>query len=77
MDDHVDLTGFRKDHILNRHRAGAGKGKDEFPSSWSDERILHQVSDIATDPKTVTGVGKWNSPYAIGIRDGVKIRVDF
>jgi len=78
VDDFVDLTKHRKDHILNRHRAGAGKaGKTEFPSGWSDGRILHQVSDIATDPNATRGVGKWNSLYAIGIRDGVDIRVDF
>jgi RHS repeat-associated protein len=50
----VDLTGHRKDHILNRHRAGAGKpGKTEFPASWSDDQILHHVSDIATDPNAL------------------------
>ena len=42
----VDLTGHRKAHILNRHRAGVGKpGKTEFPQGWSDEKILHSVSD--------------------------------
>ena len=50
----TDLTDFRKDHILNRHRAGAGKpGKTEFPSTWSDDKILHNVSDVATDPNSV------------------------
>ena len=78
IDDYVDLTDFRKEHILNRHRAGMGKpGKTEFPASWSDERILHQVSDVATDPNSKWRVGKWNSPYATGIRDGIEIRVDF
>jgi len=78
IDDFVDLTRHRKDHILNRRASGAGKaGKTEFPSSWSNDRILHQVSDIATDPNATRGVGKWNSPYAIGTRDGVDIRVDF
>lgn len=78
IDDFVDLTKHRKDHILNRHAAGAGKaGRTEFPSSWSNDRILHQVSDIATDPNATRGVGKWDSPYAIGTRDGVDIRVDF
>ncbi|MFT5455662.1 MAG: YD repeat-containing protein [Myxococcota bacterium] len=78
IDDFVDLTQHRSAHILNRHRAGAGKaGKTEFPGSWSDDRILHQVSDIATDPTAATGVGKWNSPYAISVRDGIEIRVDF
>lgn len=74
----VDLTGHRKDHILNRHRAGAGKpGKTEFPASWSDDKILNYVSDVATDPSSTTGLGKWDSPYAIGVREGVEIRVDF
>ncbi|MFS9381832.1 RHS repeat-associated core domain-containing protein [Citrobacter sp. ANG330] len=62
----VDLTEHRKDHILNRHRYGANKpDKTEFPASWSDDDILHHVSDVATDPNSVSGVGKWNSPYVI------------
>lgn len=74
----VDLTDFRSTHILNRHRAGAGiSGKTEFPASWSDQQTLHHISDVATDPAAVTGMGKWNSPYSIGVRDGVEIRVDF
>jgi RHS repeat-associated protein len=78
IDDFVDLTGHRKDHILNRHRAGAGKpDKTEFPSNWNDNRILHQVSDVASDPNAVRGIGKYDSPYAIGTRDGIEIRVDF
>ena len=78
INDFVDLTAHRRDHILNRHKAGAGKaGKTEFPGTWTDDRILHQVSDIATDPSAIRGVGKWDSPYAIGVRDGVRIRVDF
>ena len=78
IDSPQDLVGSRRDHILNRHRSNAGKsGKTEFPSNWNDDRIIHQVSDIATDPKAVRGVGKWDSPYAISTRDGVEIRVDF
>ena len=76
--DYVDLTGFRRNHILNRHRHGAGySGKTEFPSSWSDRRILHNISDIATDPKALAGTEKWNSPYVTSIRDGIEIRVVF
>ena len=73
-----DLTGFKKDHILNRHRHGAGKpGKTEFPADWSDDKILAEVSSVSIDPESIRGVGKWDSPYAIGMRDGVEIRVDF
>ncbi|ASW02894.1 EndoU domain-containing protein [Paraburkholderia aromaticivorans] len=42
-----------EDHILNRHKYGAGKpGKTEFPAHWSDADILRHVSDVATDPKS-------------------------
>ncbi|MCF6344886.1 MAG: type VI secretion system tip protein VgrG [Thiomicrorhabdus sp.] len=74
----VDLIAHRKDHILNRHRAGTGKsGKTEFPANWNDEKILQNISDIAKDPNSIKGVGKWNSPYVTGVRDGIEIRVDF
>lgn len=78
-----DLVGFRRDHILNRHRAGSGKmnkdgtPKTEFPASWSDDKIISSVNRIATDPNIPEQLGKWNSPYKIGIIDGVRMRVDF
>ena len=25
-------------------------GKSEFPAAWSDDEIMHHVSDVATDP---------------------------
>ncbi|QNQ18546.1 hypothetical protein HF650_01585 [Kosakonia sp. SMBL-WEM22] len=74
----VDLTEHRKDHILNRHRHGANKpDKTQFPAGWSDDDILHHVSDVATDPNSVSGVGKWNSPDVTGTREGIDIRIDF
>lgn len=78
IDNPVDLTDFRKHHMLNNHKYGAGKpDKTEFPQDWSDEKILHYVSDIATDSNATWGMGKWDSPYAIGVREGIEIRVDF
>lgn len=41
------------------------------------KKILYFVSDVATDPNSIWGMGKWNSPYAIGTREGMEIRVDF
>jgi hypothetical protein len=77
IDNPVDLTGHRNAHILNRHRAGAGKpGKTEFPSNWDDTRILHQVSDVATDP-SLTRVYSKHGSHVVGTRDGVEIRVNF
>jgi hypothetical protein len=49
----------------------------EFPAAWSDDKILNEVSDVATDPSATRGVGKWDSPFAVGTRDGIEIRVDF
>ncbi len=43
----------------------------------SDDRIISNVSNVAIDPNSTRGVGKWDSPYAIGTRDGVVIRVDY
>ncbi|RQZ04826.1 hypothetical protein DIE15_36325 [Burkholderia sp. Bp9031] len=49
----------------------------EFPSHWGDSKILQHLSDVATDPHSVAGVGKWNSPYIVDVRDGIEVRVDF
>ncbi len=74
----LDLTGFRREHILNRHRFGSGKpGKTEFPANWSDEKIIHEISDVSIDRTLPRQTGKWKGEYVEGIRDGVKIRVDF
>ncbi|MCM1158611.1 MAG: EndoU domain-containing protein [Clostridium sp.] len=58
IDNSVDLTDFRKEHILNNHKYGVGKpDKTEFPQNWNNEKILHYVSDIATDPNAIWGMG--------------------
>ncbi len=73
-----DLIKHRRDHILNRHRAGAGKaGKTEFPTNWNDDKIMDEVNRIANDPNAAGGLGKWDSPYKTGTVDGIDIRVDF
>ena len=80
---YVDLTDARgKRHILEGdatgggHRFGTGQpGKSEFPSNWSDEKILHEISDIATDPSSTFRLGRGGRTIAEGTRDGVDIRV--
>ncbi|MFB8915964.1 hemagglutinin repeat-containing protein [Xanthomonas phaseoli pv. phaseoli] len=59
------------------HRFGTGNpGKTEFPASWSDDKIAHVVSDVATDPKV-----KWSLPdnrgYVTGTanREGLDVKV--
>ncbi|PZE39357.1 EndoU domain-containing protein [Curtobacterium sp. MCPF17_031] len=60
------------------HRQGTGfPGKSEFPASWSDGRIIHDISDVATDPDLEwVPQGKAGTTFiANGMRDGVAIRV--
>jgi len=53
--DLVDLTTpERRRHILDGdrtgggHRAGTGRpGRSEFPTDWSDKKIIHEISDVA------------------------------
>lgn len=65
-DDYVDLTSpQRRTHILDGDATGGGHrwpglpGKTPFPKGWSDDRIMHEISDIATDPSLVTN---WQHP---------------
>ena len=83
-DDLVDLTDAKgRKHILDGdangggHRPGTGKpNKTEFPDTWSDEKILHEISDVATDPRITPGVDpKTGRLIHEGTRDGVDIRV--
>ena len=60
-------------HYAGGRESDAGKpGKTEFPSSWSDERILQEINKIANDPNASGGIGMYDSPYKIGTVDGVK-----
>src|SRR5580765_1613843 len=88
-DEFVNLASdARTSHILDGevrpngsfgggHRAGTGyPNKSEFPAGWSDARIMHEISDVATDPSTVWRAG--NGPadsFVNGTRDGVDIEV--
>lgn len=60
------------------HRFGTGRpGKSEFPQSWSDDKILGEISDVATDPASsrepsVHGRGR---QVVSGTRDGIDIDV--
>ncbi len=51
------ISSKRQDHILDGdatgggHRPGLGiSGKTEFPAGWSDDKILENIIDVATDP---------------------------
>ena len=87
-DDLVDLVSpSRRHHILDGEvrpngtygggqRAGTGyPGKSEFPARWSDEQIMHHVSDIATDPLSTTVRTQGRDVFVAGTRDGIDIEV--
>jgi len=77
----------RRSHILGGHRYGGEVGNTWFPKGWSDDKIMHSVSDIATDPsltwvqqtgRTGAAFTRGGAPvrYTVeGVSDGVKIRV--
>jgi RHS repeat-associated protein len=74
----------RAEHILEGdkdgkgggHRSGTGRpGKSEFPSDWSDEKILGEISDVATDPASKRRPGRGGRELVSGTRDGVDIEV--
>jgi len=66
---------------------GGEAGNTWFPRGWSDDKIMHSLSDIATDPSLtwVQQTGRAAAAYTRGgapvrytvegVRDGVKIRV--
>jgi hypothetical protein len=75
----------RANHILHGDATGGGhmfpgkSGKTIFPESWSANKILHEVSDVVSDPsvrwesnRTVRGLDRFK---ARGVRDGVEIEV--
>ncbi|MFI7068488.1 EndoU domain-containing protein, partial [Kribbella sp. NPDC050124] len=87
-------TVARREHILHGDSNGGGghlwpgkPGKTVFPKRWSDDKVMSEISDIATDP-TLTWVQQTGPAgadftragdpvryYVDGIRDGIEIRV--
>lgn len=88
-DEYVNLASqVRTEHILTSHKFDSLlKNKSLFPRSWSDKQIMHNVSEVATDPNlkwiqqtgipgaTYTKSGFPVRYYVDGLKDGEKIRV--
>jgi len=88
LEDLVDLSSpSRRAHILDGevrpngtfgggHRGGTGfPGKSEFPTAWSDDVIMHHVSDVATDPMSTIVRQQGRDVFVSGTRDGIDIEV--
>jgi len=72
----------RRAHILEGdatgggHRHGIGSpGKSEFPSDWSDDKIIEEVESVANDPASRRTIQPNGRIRIEGTRDGVDIRV--
>ncbi|WP_176440059.1 RHS repeat-associated core domain-containing protein [Haloechinothrix alba] len=93
-DEYVNLASdSRTRHILDGDEFGGGHmspgkpGKSIFPQDWSREKIMHNISDVATDPASswqqqtgavgarFTRKGKPVRFEVGGRRDGVNIEV--
>lgn len=91
---YVDLASPNKrTHILTGDATGGGHmwpgkpGKSVFPESWDGDKIMHEVSDVLTDPdvKWIQQTGPDGADFtragdptrwtATAIRDGVEIKV--
>lgn len=59
------------------HRPGTGfPDKSEFPAGWSDDRIMHEISDVATDPSISWRPGRGSSDWFVnGTRGNIDIEV--
>jgi RHS repeat-associated protein len=80
-DEYVNLASeTRTNHILSGDSSGGGhlwpgdSGKTPFPQDWSAARVMHEISDVATDPAS-TRVAQGGKTVVTGTRDGVRIRV--
>jgi len=63
--DYINLANKeRTNHILYGDRTGGGhsypgnNGKTAFPKSWSSNKIMHNISDISTDPELLWKPGR-------------------
>ncbi|NJM37552.1 MAG: EndoU domain-containing protein [Akkermansiaceae bacterium] len=71
----------RTAHILTGDATGGGHlfpggaGKSAFPQSWSADRVMHEISDVATDPLSSFVTGRGGRTVVNGTRDGIDLRV--
>ena len=77
------LSEDRRRYILDGDgKGGGGHGpgrgtpkKSEFPSGWSDDKVIDAIMDVANDEKSVRRRAGRDRTYVNGTRDGVDIEV--
>jgi hypothetical protein len=72
-----EKSGLKKGFYQGGHLYRGLPGKTRFPTNWNGDKVMHAVSDIATDPKIPWQIAKDNSSRCIaeGVREGQRIRV--
>jgi hypothetical protein len=79
--DSLRVSSDRRTHILDGdshgggHRHGTGRpGKTEFPASWSDEKIINALLDVASRPDQQPKHQEWKDRWVTrGTRDDVEV----
>lgn len=81
-DEAVNLASSqRTTHILTGDATGGGHlfpggaGKSSFPQNWSGDRVMHEISDVATDPLSLVVPGRGGRSVVTGTRDGIDMTV--
>ena len=78
----VVVSDDRRKHILDGDDKGTGGGhgpgrnrpnKTEFPSDWSDDRVIDAIKDVANDPGSSRRVQPNDCIAVTGTREGVGI----
>jgi len=73
------VDSARRAHILygdltgGGHKHGVGKGRSEFPASWSDDDIIHAVESVANDPGSTRVQSGKRYVRVIGVRNSVSV----
>jgi hypothetical protein len=75
------VTAAGRLHILfgdsrgGGHKFGCGRGKSEFPQSWSDTDIIDAVESIANDPGAIKVQARWGRVKVTGLRKSLSVTV--
>jgi hypothetical protein len=75
-------SSSRAEHVFDGHRFPGKPGKSLFPESWSKDKIIGHVNDVARDSESTWCIAPYQRTrsglrryYAEGTRENVNVRV--